>query len=346
MKKLIAKLRRSNDDSPLRITNETVAEHRERVLAGGRRFKYPIQYARHKLVINAIIISIAAIISLAFIGWWQLYLSQNSTEFMYRVTTVLPVPVASVDGEMVRYSDYLMKYRSDLHYLEQKEQVSLKTDDGKRQADYHKRQAMDDAIADAYAAKLARGLAITVTDTEVETFLKEQRKSADGDVSEQTYNASILDILGWTPDEYRHAIKNKLLRQKVAYTIDNNAQTLSDQVAGKIKSGDTDLKSIVASINTGDTQRLVYGASGWVPKTNQDGGLAEKAATLTKSQVSGVVKASTNNIYYYYFVRLIDINDNQVSYDYVQIPLNEFTNELSAVKTAGKINEFITIPSN
>jgi len=346
MKKLIAKLRRSNNDSPLRITNETVAEHRERVLAGGRRFKYPIQYARHKLVINAIIISIAAIISLAFVGWWQLYLSQNSSEFMYRVTTVLPMPVASVDGEMVRYSDYLMKYRSDLHYLEQKEQVSLKSDDGKRQADYHRRQAMDDAIADAYATKLARSAGVSVSDTEVETFLKLQRKSADGDVSEQTYNASILDILGWTPDEYRHAIKNKLLRQKVSYAIDKNAQALSNQVSDRIKSGNTDLKAIVDSTNPSDTMKLVYGSSGWVPRTNQDGGLAEKAVNLARSQVSDVVKASTNNINYYYYVRLVDVNDSKVSYDYIQIPLNEFTNELSSTKSSGKIQEFISVPSN
>ena len=39
-----------------RITNETIAEHRERILAGGRKFKYPIQYNKHKLIINTMII--------------------------------------------------------------------------------------------------------------------------------------------------------------------------------------------------------------------------------------------------------------------------------------------------
>ena len=56
MKKLRRKKRSAEAEQPSRITNETVAEHRERILAGGRRFKYPVQYARHRLVINTIII--------------------------------------------------------------------------------------------------------------------------------------------------------------------------------------------------------------------------------------------------------------------------------------------------
>ena len=55
MKKLTAKLRRQKpeEEKPSRITNETVAEHREQILAGGRKFKYPVQYAKHKLVLNS-----------------------------------------------------------------------------------------------------------------------------------------------------------------------------------------------------------------------------------------------------------------------------------------------------
>src|SRR5680860_1406687 len=119
MKKLIRKLLRKQrgNDLPLssRITSETVVQHRERILAGGRRFKYPIQYTRHKLVINAIAISVAALIIVVIIGWWQLYPMQNTSDFMYRITKVIPIPVATVDGQPVLYSDYLMKYRSSIN---------------------------------------------------------------------------------------------------------------------------------------------------------------------------------------------------------------------------------------
>jgi len=127
MKRILRKIRKQPEVPPSsRITSETVAHHRERILAGGRRFKYPVQYARHKLVFNAILISLSALIVVLFVGWWQLYKAQNTSEFMYRITKVVPMPIASIDGQSVLYSDYLLKYRSSVHYLEQKEQVITK----------------------------------------------------------------------------------------------------------------------------------------------------------------------------------------------------------------------------
>ena len=115
--KRLGRKQKEEKEAPSRITNETVAEHRERILAGGRKFKYPVQYARHRLVINAILVTLAALVLLAVIGWWQLYLVQNSSAFMYRITRILPVPVASVDGEYVPYRDYLVQYRGSEYYL-------------------------------------------------------------------------------------------------------------------------------------------------------------------------------------------------------------------------------------
>lgn len=343
MKKLLVKIRRQNNKTPSRITNETVAEHREQILAGGRRFKYPVQYVRHRLVINAVIISIVAIVVLAFVGWWQLYPMQNTSTFMYRVTRVLPLPVASVDGQLVPYRDYLMKYRSSAYYLQNKEQISLKSDDGKRQLGQVKQQAMQDAVADAYAAKLAKKEKITVTVAELETFLKLQRQSSDGEVSQQTYDAVVMDYYNWSPDEYRYATKNKLLRQKVAYAVDKDASTLRDLIAPLAQASGSKFQDIVATSQAIGGSKAAYGASGWVPKTNQDGGLADAAAKLTQNKVSDVIKSTTGDGYY--FVRLLDINDTQVSYEYIQIPLSAFKKDLDTINKAGKVNEYISIPA-
>jgi hypothetical protein len=98
------------------------------------------------------------------IGWWQLYPQQNSSEFIYRITKVLPLPVATIDGQTVLYSDYLMKYRSSIYYLEQKERVNFQTEDGKRQMEHIKQQSIEDALADAYATKLADESNVIVSD--------------------------------------------------------------------------------------------------------------------------------------------------------------------------------------
>ncbi|HEY8992642.1 MAG TPA: SurA N-terminal domain-containing protein [Candidatus Microsaccharimonas sp.] len=344
MKKLLNKIRRKpTTPESSRITTETIAEHRERILAGGRRFKYPVQYARHKLVFNAIIITIATLIALVGVGYWQLYSAQNTSDFMYRVTRVLPLPVAKIDGQPVLYSDYLMKYRSSIHYLETKERVNLKSEDGKRQSDFVKSQAMEDTLADAYAMKLAKQHNVTVTDAELQMFLKQQRSSTDGEVSEATYDAVILDYYGWSPEEYQHAMQTKLLRQKVSFVVDADALAASKTVGNTITAGNTDMKSVAETINQTAKVQVVYGALGWVPKTNQDGGLAAAAAKLQKGAISTVIKSTTGEGYY--FIKLLDSNDTQVNYEYVHIPLTTFMKQLQTVEDQKKVDEYITIPT-
>lgn len=344
MKKLVSKLRRkpaSEDDG--RITTESIAEHRERILAGGRRFKYPIQYARHRLVFNAIIIAVTAVTLLIVVVWWQLYLVQNTSDFMYRVTRVVPVPVASIDGQSVRYSDYLMKYRSSIHYLEEKERVNLSTDDGKRQSDFVKSQAMEDALADAFATKIAKDRNLSVSAVELETFLKQQRTSSDGTVSEATYDAVILDYYGWSPDEYRHAMETKLLRQKVALDIDVDAAETSETVGNLIKKGNTNLKDVTKKANKNSPAQVTFGSLGWVPRTNQDGGLAVAAVGLKIGHVSDVIKSTTGDGYYY--VKLIGLNAEQVNYQYVHVPLTTFSKLLNEAEgSSEKVQKYITIP--
>ena len=344
MKKLLNKIRRKtpNEDSSSRITTETIAAHRERILAGGRRFKYPVQYARHKLVINAIIITVATLVVLVGVGYQQLYIAQNTSDFMYRVTRVIPVSVASIDGQSVRYSDYLMKYRSSIHYLQEKERVNLKTEDGKRQSDFVKQQAMGDALADAYAIKLAKENNVTVSAAELETYLKQQRSSSDGDVSEATYDAVILDYYGWSPEEYRHAMETKLLRQKVTYEVDQKAKSVAEDIGKRITAGSLDMKVIADEVTKASNTQVVYGALGFVPKSNQDGGLAAAASKLQKGQISSIIKSATGEGYYY--VKLVDINDTQVNYEYVHVPLTAFSRQLDAAKDNKKVTEYIKVP--
>lgn len=344
MKKIFNKLFKKAElpaDSS-RITTETIAHHRERILAGGRRFKYPIQYARHKLVFNAIIISFVALILILVIGWWQLYPAQNTSEFIYRVTRVIPVPVASVDGQPVLYGDYLMKYRSSIYYLEQKERVNLKTEDGERRITYVKQKAMDDVVAESYAKKLASKLKLSVDDVEIEFYLKSQRQSNSGEVSLQAYESVIMDYFNWNLEEYRYLIKNELLRQKVAYQIDTSANDAVEKAKLVLSSDPTiSLKSLADNLTSQTGIQVKYGTSGLVPKYNKDGGLAINASQMDKNIISNVVKPTTGDGYY--FIKLLDINDSQVNYEYINIPLSKFSIDLKGVIDSGKVKKYISL---
>ncbi|MEP7205245.1 MAG: SurA N-terminal domain-containing protein [Candidatus Saccharibacteria bacterium] len=341
MKKLLTKFRKKEVDKSSRITNDTVAEHRERILAGGRRFKYPVQYARHRLVFNAIIISVVAAILIGIIGWWQLYPAQNTSVFVYHITKVLPLAVASVDGQPVPYSDYLMRYRSETFYLAQKEQVNLTSDSGKRQVEYIKQKAMQSAIADAYAAKLANKLKLSISDTELASTLKLLRQSSDGEVSQQTQDATALGIYGWSPDEYHHILRTTLLRQKVAYAVDNNALKVMKSIETQLKLAGSTLQAVAQATNSAGANKVTYGVSGYVKRFNQDGGLARIAGTLKRDETSGAVKSTTGDGYY--FIRLLDSNDTQVSYEYIQVPLTEFDQQLATLQKDGKTILYISV---
>jgi hypothetical protein len=341
MKKLTAKFRKKQptDEKPSRITNETVAEHREQILAGGRKFKYPVQYAKHKLVLNSVLIGLGAVILLVVLGWYLLYVSQTNSKFIYRLTQLVPVPVASVDGENVRYSEYLKKYRSDIFSLVQQEQINLKSADGKRQAEYYKRRELDSAIKEAYVAKLAREQKITVSRTEIDNFITRTVNSKS--ISLEAYEKTVLqNFYDWSLDEYRGIVRARLLSQKVGFAIDDAAKARAEKVATQAKAQGADFAKL-ATENSDDLATKQNGGDvGSLPLDNQDANnLIPVSQKLAVNQVSDPVQGSDG----YYIIKLIEKNDTSVRYAQIKIGLTELDKRFEAVKNAGKVKEYIKV---
>lgn len=329
--------------APVRITNETVAEHRERILAGGRKFKYPHQYVKHKLVINAVLIVSVFLVVILAVGWWQLYKAQNTTEFIYRATRVLPLPVASVDGEAVQYSDYLMRYRSQELWMTTKGKVSLTSEDGKRELNFTKRKVLDELVAVTYAEKKARELGITVSDAEIQSVIDNERDTATGRISQEVYETNIRYTLGLSPDEYRHIIKQLLMRQKVSYAVDQKATEAKDAVASQLAKKPQPRLDAVVDTLTKKGLSVEYGASGLVLKDNHDGGLSRAALGMKDGEISAAIQSTDGKGYY--FVQRLSANDRQVSYQYVRVPLTTFDEIIASLKEEDKVKEYIAIPT-
>ena len=343
MKKLIKRVQRKKEEAaPTRITNDTVAEHRERILAGGRRFKYPIQYARHRLVFNTIVVSIAFIILLAAIGWWQLYPMQNSSAFMYRLTRIIPVPVAVVNDEQVPYSDYLVQYRGSEYYLNKYGEVKLDSADGKRQLDYIKRQSLDKAEQTAYARQLARKLNISVSNDDIDKFINEERNTANGRVSQETYDSSMQLYYGETSSDYRLRIANSMLEAKIAFAVDDNANAQVKQAQALVNSTNGDLSAVAGQMAKSQGGKVTAGQSGPVDATSKFSGLrVSEVAKMAKGAVSGPLKSTTDDGYY--FVKVVDKTGTQVDFLYLHIPLTKFADDFAKLSSSHKIQEYIKI---
>lgn len=328
--------------APSRITNDTVAEHREQVLAGGRKFKYPVQYVRRRLVINAVIITVAALIVLGVIGWWQLYPMQNTSTIMYRVTRVLPLPVAKVNGELVQYSDYLAQFRSSEHYLSKYGEIKLDSDDGKRQLSYFKRQSMDKAIATAYANQIAREKKIKVTSKDVDQFIEKERNTSNGVVSQETYDASIMMLYGQTPTDYRSTISSGILKNRIAFALDDNAAAQIKRVESLSKTYGGDFAKVAADMAGSKGGTVTSGQSGLVKNASKFGGLrVSEVAKLEVGGISAILRSDTDDGYY--IVKVIEKTETETNFTYVHVPLTQMKADIAKFKKEGKIVEYIKI---
>ncbi len=346
MKKLVNKLRKrkqppiiTEQPSSSRITNETVAEHRERILAGGRKFKYPLQIPKHRIVLVTVIIMVLTILTFFGIFTWSLYAGQNTSQFTLRLTQVLPYPVASVDSQQVRYSDYLLQLRSSLHYLSTKENVNFSSDDGKRQLEYQKRLALNKAVENAYVLKLAKQQNVGVTDKEVDDFVKREVNGNQLGVSEQVFRQVIHDYYDWSFDEFKASVKSQLLRKKVAAKVDVSGRQRIMGILAAITTG-KDFAQEAKEASDDPTAKATGGDMGVVSKTADDpNGLIAAAIKLKPGQTSDVVEGVDG----FYLVKLVDIQDSTLRYAKIFVGYKTFDQQLASLKTAGKIQEYIKV---
>ena len=314
---------------PTRITNDTVAQHREKVLAAGRKHKYPIQYTKRRLVWVTMFVSVAILAIFFGLGWAQLYLWKDTSDIAYRITKILPLPVANIDGENANYSDYLLYHRSSLAVLQTQGQS-----DQKDKVKFYQNQSINKALEVAYAKRLARENNITVDDNKVQDLIKKQQESSK--LSQSAYESVVKDNLHWSMDELKIAMKYTLLKQEVSFKIDKTADDLVSTIQNKVKSGKS-LKDIADEM--GNKVQPVFNLS--VSTDNSDGGLTKSATLLAKGKISEPLKTLAGDGYY--FVTLNSFEDNTVNYSYVKVPLTEFNNRFNYLKNNNKVKYFISI---
>ncbi len=342
VKKHISKLKRTKPTEQKldsRITNETVAEHREQIIAGGRRFKYPVQYSRHKLVINSLLIGLGAIVLAAVLFWWQLYQVQDSSKFMYRLTQIIPVPIATVDGENVHYSDYLKRFRSSIHYLQEQVNLNPSTKDGHNEVEYRKRLELDNAIRDAYATKLAREAKVSVSDNEVNSFITADLRSKK--VTARTYEKTVLNAFyDWSMADYRSVVRAELLRRKVSFTIDATAKQKADRIMAALRAPGADFAAIAKAESDDQVTKANGGDTGDIPlKSLDSNGVIAAANKLTPGQMTELIYGTDG----YYIAKLTSKSATTIRYQVIKISVGEFEKRLEAAKKAGKIKEYIRV---
>lgn len=322
----------------IKTEQEKVEERREEVLSKGRKFKYPLQWTKHRVVVNTILIAFIVIGLVIAGGWFALYKLGMTDDLLFRVTKIIPVSVASVDSEAALFSDYIMLYRSSMSSIERQsgsqfDQASLEDLRLK-----YKRAALTDTESYTYAIKLAKEQDITISEENVADEFNRHLKIGGIDRSEESFMKIVEDNFGLDKSEYERMLYLSLIKSAVAIKIDSKAAELASRVESMLQANNNDYQAV--AVELGD-QIIYEETGGLVDSKNIDGGRAAEAFKLEPGQSSG--KFISMNGDGYCFVKLLNKTDSQVNFASIRIPFTEFNKRFEAIKSEGKISEYITI---
>lgn len=277
----------SGESSPDRVTNESMAKHREEVLSGARRFIYPLKSSKHRIAIISGIIITLVLISLLSFSWWLLYRLQSTGDFAYRISQIVPFPVAKLDGDFVRYEAYLFELRHNVHYLATQENVDFGSDEGIAQLDGLKRQAYTNAISAAVVRRLAEERGVGVSEQEVSSQIDLIRSTGGIGDATQTLEDTLKDFYGWDISDLRRVIRAQLLKQKLLPVLDTELKPKAQAILNDILDGAN--FGAMAKQNSEDVfTKNGGGEFGFIFRSNTEipPQLVEKAFTLSAGEVS------------------------------------------------------------
>jgi hypothetical protein len=221
-----------------RITNETVAEHREEVLSSARKYIYPLQHSPHRVVIISVSLLVVVIVAFFTYCLLALYKFQSSSGFIYRVTQIIPFPVAKAGPRFVSYENYLFELRHYMHYYQTQQRVDFDSESGQQQiADFRKR-AMERVIDYAYVKELANEHDVSVSDRELEDMITLVRTQNRLGSNNQVFADVLKEFWGWSVSDFKRELKQQMLAQKVVATLDTTAQARANEAYGRIQAGE------------------------------------------------------------------------------------------------------------
>jgi len=222
-----------------RITNETVAEHREEVLSSARKYIYPLSHSKRRVV--SITVGLLVVVVLLFFGsiTFALYKLQSTSTFVYAVTRVIPFPVAKAGPSWVSYESYLFELRHTMHYYQT--QAQPREDFNNPRYKKHlvelKQQAMAQVIQDAYVKQLASKHHVSVSSREVSnevTLVRQQNRLGSND---RVFRDVLSEFWGWTPDDFKRELKGQMLAQKVVSKLDTATQQRATTALKQLQAG-------------------------------------------------------------------------------------------------------------
>lgn len=348
LKKRLPRLRRNNESasesSADRITNDTVAVHREEVLSSARKYIYPLQHSKHRVVLISIGLFIALIIAFLTYSTLALYRFGTTSTFMYRVTQVMPFPVARAGSRFVAYENYLFELRHYMYYYENQQKLDFNSEAGQLQLAEYKKRALEKVVNDAYIKELADKHDVRVTNEELDAQIQIAQSQSRFGASEQSLEDTLKANFGWTMDDFRRSLKQQLLAQKVVATLDTKTQEKAQTALRELEAG-ADFAAVAKKYSDDPVSKNNAGEFGFsVDRSNRDltPQTTEALFSLEQGKHSGIVNIG----YALEIVKNIEKDGNKIRGAHILFTFQDINGFINDLKEQDKARLFISTSSN
>ncbi|HKR82215.1 MAG TPA: peptidylprolyl isomerase [Candidatus Saccharimonadales bacterium] len=322
-----------------RITNETVAEHREEVLSSARKYIYPLQHSIHKIVTISIWLFVVLIIAFFAYCLLGLYKFHNTSTFLYRVTQVIPFPVAKAGPHFVSYESYLFEVRHYMHYYETQQKIDFGSASGKQQLESFRKTAMQTVIDQAYVKELASKHKVSVSNQEVNNEITLVRQENRLGSSDQVFADVLKEFWGWSVSDFKRELKQQLLAQKLVSTLDTATHDRANTAMAQLRSG-ADFGAVAAQVSDDTTTKGNGGQYGVaIDQTNRDlpPQVINALFALKPGQTSDIINTGRT----LEIVKVISNADGKVQAAHIAFTFKDLKSYLDPVRTKEKPAIFI-----
>lgn len=322
-----------------RITNETVAEHREEVLSSARKYIYPLQHSKHKIVLITTSLFIATLVGFFAYTTVSLYRLKSHSSFLYGVTRVVPFPVAKAGSSFVAYENYLFELKHYIHYYQNEQKLDFKSDSGKQQLAEFKKRALDKVVNDAYVKQLAKEKKVSVSDKEVETEIHTVQTQNRLGGSDKVFEDVLKEYWGWSVDDFKRSLKQQLLAQKLLPVLDPAVVQRANAAKKELDAG-ADFAAVAKKYSDDVASKDNGGEYGFpIDRSNRDIAAQTTAAlfALKPGQLSGVINAG----YDLEIVKNIETQGDKVRAAHIVFNFKDISSYLNDLKDKHKAHLYI-----
>jgi hypothetical protein len=227
-----------NDSGKLpRITTDTLDEQRDEVLSSARKYILPLQHTKHRIIVVTTTLFVGFVVAFFAYTTIALYRLQGDSLFLYRVTQVIPFPLARIGSNFIAYENYLFELRHYIHYYETQQGIDFSTEAGQQQLDEFRRRALEKVINDAYIAQLATENNVSVSDAEIDQQIEVVRSQNRLGGDERVLEDVLRDFWNWSMQDFRRSLRQQLTAQKVAAALDTETNQRADQALSELAAG-------------------------------------------------------------------------------------------------------------